>query len=169
MTSRHHWPLKTDRPKHLHTQPLTSHWPLYIQLKIRTRSETLLHLWGISVVEHAEDDVGHGVDSIIRVGWRCERGQVVLQGFTQHAVKCNIRPQDVTLLPAVLLQLLHLSPETVQILHRETQRKLITVKGQNSSQRVGCRSVLIESLTKKRGKNYLNIYLYINRHRINSM
>lgn len=87
--------------------------------------KTLLYLWGISVVKHAEDNMRHGVDSIIRVGWRCERGQVVLQGFTQHTVKCNIRPQDMTFLPAVLLQLLHLGPETVQILQRETQRKLI--------------------------------------------
>lgn len=38
------------------------------------------------------------------------------------------------------------SPDTTQ---RETQRKLITVKGQSSSQLVGCRSVLIGSLTKK--------------------
>lgn len=67
----------------------------------------------------------HGVDGVVGVGWRCERGQVVLQGLTQHTVKRNIRPQDVTLLPAVLLQLLHLGPETVQILQRETQRTFI--------------------------------------------
>lgn len=83
--------------------------------------KSLLYLWGISVVKHAKDNVRHGVDSVIGVGWRCKRGQVVLQGFTQHTVECNIRPQNVTLLPAVLLQLLHLGPETVQILQRDTK------------------------------------------------
>lgn len=74
---------------------------------------TRLYLRSIGVVEHAEDDTGHGVNRIVRVSWRSERGQVVLQSLTQHAVKGDVRPQDVTLLPAILLQLLHLSPQTV--------------------------------------------------------
>lgn len=61
------------------------------------------YLGGIGVVEHAKDNAGHGVLAVGHVGWWGERWQVVLQGLTQHAVKGNVRPQDVALLPAVLL------------------------------------------------------------------
>lgn len=74
------------------------------------------HLWGIGVVEHAEDNSGHWVLSVGHVSRWCERGQVVLQGLAQHAVKGYVRAQDVPLLPAVLLQLLDLGPQTVQVL-----------------------------------------------------
>lgn len=84
------------------------------------------YLRSIGVVEHAIDNVGHGVNCIIRVSWRSERRQVVLQSFTQHTVKGDVRPEDVTLLPAILLQLLHPSPQTVQILRgdRKGQEQL---------------------------------------------
>lgn len=42
----------------------------------------------------------------------------MLQRLTQHAVEGDVRPQDVSLLPAVLLQLLDLGPEAVQVLLR---------------------------------------------------
>lgn len=79
-------------------------------------------LWGVCVVEHAEDDPGHGVLGTRHVSRRGERGQVVLQGLAQHAVKGDVGPQDVALLPAVLLQLLDLSPQTVQVLAGAEER-----------------------------------------------
>lgn len=74
------------------------------------------HLRGIGVVEHAEDDSGHWVLGVRHVSRRGEGRQVVLQGLAQHAVEGDVRTQDVALLPAVLLQLLDLSPQTVQVL-----------------------------------------------------
>lgn len=68
------------------------------------------YLWSISVVEHAEDDTGDGVLGVRHVSWWGEGRQVVLQGLAQHAVEGNVRTKDVTLLPAVFLQLLDLSP-----------------------------------------------------------
>ncbi len=61
------------------------------------------YLWGIGVVEHAEDDPGHGVLGVRHVARWGEGGQVVLQGLTQHAVKGDVWTKDVALLPAVFL------------------------------------------------------------------
>lgn len=66
-------------------------------------SQTLTYLWGIGVVEHAEDDLGHGVLGVGHVSRWGEGGQVVLQGLTQHAVKGDVWTKDVALLPAVFL------------------------------------------------------------------
>ena len=76
----------------------------------------MTHLGGVGVVEHAEHDAGHGVLGVGHVSRRGEGRQVVLQRLTQHAVEGDVRTQDVTLLPAVFLQLLDLSPEAVQVL-----------------------------------------------------
>lgn len=73
-------------------------------------------LRGVSVVEHAEDNPGHRVLGVGHVSRRGEGGQVVLQGLAQHAVEGDVGAQDVALLPAVLLQLLDLGPQTVQVL-----------------------------------------------------
>lgn len=62
-----------------------------------------MYLWGISVVEHAEDDPGHGVLGVGHVARWGEGGQVVLQGLTQHAVKGDVWTKDVALLPAIFL------------------------------------------------------------------
>lgn len=64
---------------------------------------TTTYLWGVSVVEHAEDNSGHGVLRVRHVSRRGEGWQVVLQGLTQHAVKSYVRAEDVALLPAVFL------------------------------------------------------------------
>lgn len=51
----------------------------------------MAYLRCVSVVEHAEDDAGHGVLGIGHVSGRREGGQVVLQSLTQHAVKSDVR------------------------------------------------------------------------------
>ena len=71
------------------------------------------HLRGVCVVEHAEDDAGHRVVGVGHVARRGEGRQVVLQGLTQHTVKGDVRTQDVTLLPAILLKLFDLGPQAV--------------------------------------------------------
>lgn len=82
------------------------------------------NLRGIGVVEHPEDDPGHGVLGVGHVARRSEGGQVVLQGLAEHAVEGDVRPKDVALLPAVFLQLLNLSPEAVQVLKRAQRSSL---------------------------------------------
>lgn len=83
-------------------------------LQRRVKSPT--NLWGICVVKHAENHPGHGVLGVRHVAWRGEGGQVVLQGLAENAVEGDVRTEDVTLLPAVFLQLLNLSPKAVQVL-----------------------------------------------------
>lgn len=61
------------------------------------------YLWGVGVVEHAEDDPGHGVLGVGHVARWGEGRQVVLQGLAQHAVEGDVWTKDVALLPAVFL------------------------------------------------------------------
>lgn len=61
------------------------------------------YLWGVGVVEHAENNPGHGVLGVRHVARWGEGGQVVLQGLTEHTVKGDVRTKDVALLPAVFL------------------------------------------------------------------
>lgn len=91
-------------------------------------ASTTTHLWGVSVVEHAEDHPGHGVLRVRHVSRGGEGGQVVLQGLAQHAVKSDVRAEDVALLPAVFLQLLNLGPQTVQVLNEGQDRRKKTQK-----------------------------------------
>lgn len=46
--------------------------------------------WVVCVVKHPEDDPGHRVHGVLCVGRRCERRQVVLQSFTEDAVKGKV-------------------------------------------------------------------------------
>ena len=84
----------------------------------------VLYLWGVRVVKHAEDHAGHGVLGVRHVSGGGEGGQVVLQRLTEHAVEGDVRPEDVALLPAVLLQLLDLGPQTVQVLEGGSNKTL---------------------------------------------
>lgn len=98
----------------------------------------VMNLWGVGVVKHAEDDPGHGVLGVGHVARWGEGGQVVLQGLAEHAVKGDVGTKNVTLLPAVFLQLLNLSPKAVQVLEERrydpfTQTKTnITVSKQQA-------------------------------------
>lgn len=105
--------------------PIPKRSSFYVLSDWSERGSTTQYLGGIGVVEHAEDDAGHGVLAVGHVGRRGEGWQVVLQGLTQHAVKGDVRPQDVALLPAVLLQLLDLSPQAVQVLRASEEEVMV--------------------------------------------
>lgn len=134
VTAGHHGTLRAERRKEVKTLGRLS----YITNEKRgfiCRAETLratqnfwkTHLRGVSVVEHAEDDSGHWVLGVGHVSRRGEGRQVVLQGLAQHAVEGDVGAQDMALLPAVLLQLLDLGPQTVQVLAGgEERRRLLS-------------------------------------------
>lgn len=92
VAARHHGPLVVSTQQ---LQPPASTCSIWLTDR--------LYLWGVGVVKHAEDHSGHGVLCVGHVSWRGEGGQVVLQRLTQHAVKSNVGPEDVALLPAVFL------------------------------------------------------------------
>ena len=76
------------------------------------------HLWHIGVVEHAEDDRGEGVDSLVVVGGWDDLGQGVLECLGQDAVKRQVRPQNLLLHPLLTLHVAQLGPQTVQVLQQ---------------------------------------------------
>lgn len=73
----------------------------------------ITYLRVICVVKHPKYNPWHWVNWIFSVRWRSERRQIVLQRFTKNAVKSQVGPQNVSLLPTVFFQLLNLRPKAV--------------------------------------------------------
>lgn len=73
----------------------------------------ITYLRVICVVKHPKNNPWHRVYRIFSVRWGREGRQIVLQCLTEHAVKSQVGPQDVPLLPTVFFQFLNLRPEAV--------------------------------------------------------
>lgn len=73
----------------------------------------ITYLRVIRVVKHPKNNPWHRVYRIFSVRWGCEGRQIVLQCLTENAVKSQVGPQDVPLLPTVFFQFLNLGPKAV--------------------------------------------------------
>lgn len=74
---------------------------------------TVTYFWTICVVKHSEYNPRHRILKAWVMWRRKKSGQVVLQSFTEDAVKCQVWPWDVLFYPVVLTQLSDLSPQTI--------------------------------------------------------
>ena len=85
-------------------------------LKLSCGLNSRSYLRAVSVVEHSENDPGHGILARVVMRRRQQSRQIVLQRLAQNTVKSQIRSRNVLLGPVVLSQLANLGPQTVQVL-----------------------------------------------------
>ena len=74
------------------------------------------YLRAVSVIKHSENDLRQRVCSRWVMRWWNHSWQVMLKGFAQNRIKCQIWPYDMFFYPHFTSQTFYLLPQAIQIL-----------------------------------------------------